>query len=103
VKLTAHLDTVPRIRMRGAIPSLPLVPLPICTSFATYSIQMRKHRFIKGIRPKREGINVAGNEILFGTSVVSPFKTHSIDLFALNTKWGALRARLPSLCCLSPS
>ena len=33
MKLNAHLDTVPRIRMEGAIPPLPLVPLPICTSF----------------------------------------------------------------------
>jgi hypothetical protein len=32
---------------------------------------MRKHRFIKGRRPKREGINIAGNKILFGTSVES--------------------------------
>jgi hypothetical protein len=71
MKLTAHLDTVSRIRMRGAIPPLPFVPLHICTSFATHSIQMRKHRCIKGRRPKREGINIAVNKILFGTLVES--------------------------------
>jgi hypothetical protein len=31
---------------------------------------------------------MARNKILFGTSVMSTFKTHSIDLFALNARCG---------------